>query len=285
MSIFYIKGEYLSEADATLPARDLSILRGYGAFDYLRTYGGHPFRLQKNIDRLRRSCEILELDLRWSDEELYEIAMETLRRNQAEEQREYSIRFVVTGGISKNNITPDGESSLMVLIQPFNAFPRDYHEKGVKIISTDIQRIFPNAKSTLYTSAIIAQKRAREQEAMEALYLDNGNVLEATTSNIFAFHGHTVITPPTGKNILPGVTRLTVLELIEPHFDVQERDLPYAELIKADEVFITSANKQVMPVRQIDEHSIGDGTVGEGTKQLMALFQELVERRAQGIDI
>lgn len=287
MSIFYINGEYLSEDGAYLPVRDLSIIRGYAAFDFLRTYGGHPFRLWKNIARLRRSCEILEIDLRWSDEEIYKIAMETLHRNQNEVESdvEYGFRFIVTGGISTNNITPDGEATLMIIVQPTNLFPSEYYEKGVKIIRSDIQRIFPNAKSTLYTSAIIAQKRAREQGAIEALYMDNENVLEGTTSNIFTFKGNTLITPPTKDNILPGITRMTVLEMIEPHFELIERDLPYSELIKADEVFLTSSTKGVMPVVQVDEHTIGDGTVSEGTQQVMALFKELTERRAQGIEI
>jgi len=75
MSIFYINGQYIPEEEARIPARDLSILRGYGAFDYLRTYGQQPFRIRKNIARLRRSCEILELDLHWSDDELQDIAL------------------------------------------------------------------------------------------------------------------------------------------------------------------------------------------------------------------
>jgi branched-chain amino acid aminotransferase len=287
MNIFYINGEYLSEDEASLPARDLSIIRGYAAFDFLRTYGGHPFRLSENIARLRRSCEILEIDFRWSDEELYKIAMETLHRNQNEVESdvEYGFRFIVTGGISKNNITPDGEATLMILVQATNLFPNEYYEKGVKIIRTDIQRIFPNAKSTLYAPAIIAQKRAREQGAIEALYMDGENVLEGTTSNIFTFYGNMLVTPPTRDNILPGITRMTVLEMIEPYFDVVERDLPYDELIKADEVFLTSSTKGVMPVIKVDEHTIGDGTVGEGTQQVMALFKALTERRAQGIEI
>lgn len=285
MSIFYINGQYIDENDAYLPARDLSILRGYGAFDYLRTYGGHPFRLWKNLARLRRSCEILELDLHWTDDELHEIVTETLSRNQNGTNSEMSIRLVVTGGISSNNIIPDGDTTLMVLVQPYSPFPADYYEKGVKIVRAHVQRTFGNAKSTLYTPAIIAQKRARKEGAIEAFYTENDNVLECTTSNIFAFYGNKVVTPPTKDNILPGITRLTVLELIEPYFDVIERDLPYDEFIKADEVFITSANKEVLPIVQVDEHTIGDGTVGEGTKQVMALFKELTARRANGIEV
>ena len=108
MSIFYINGDYVSEENAVLNARDLSILRGYGAFDFLRTYGKQPFRLDKNIARLRRSCELLELEVPWSDEEITAIVDETIQRN-IDEGDEFNIRLVVTGGVSSDNITPDGD--------------------------------------------------------------------------------------------------------------------------------------------------------------------------------
>src|SRR5262245_3988886 len=112
MNIFYINGNYVPEDQAMLPVRDLSILRGYGAFDYLRTYDGQPYRLEANIARLRKSCEILELSFPWTDAQLSEIVHETLRRNAGTSSaarsdstppKEFSIRLVVTGGISSSN--------------------------------------------------------------------------------------------------------------------------------------------------------------------------------------
>jgi len=287
MSIFYVNGNYVDEADAVIHVRDLSVLRGYGAFDYLRTYGQHPFRMDKNLARLRRSCEILELHYPWTDEELAEIVLETLHRNvETGDSDEYSIRLVVTGGISSSNITPDGAPTLIVLVQPFTPPPAEWYDNGAKIITVELNRLFPDAKSTLYTPAILAQRRAREQGGIEALYKDDeGNILEATTSNIFAFFGNTLVTPPTAHNILPGITRMTTLEIAAGHFDVQERILSYQELIDADETFLSSANKEVMPIVQIDEHTIGNGRPGEGTQQLMALFKELTQKRAEGVTV
>lgn len=287
MSIFYVNGEYLPEAEAKLPVRDLAILRGYGAFDYLRTYGQQPFRLDKNIARLRRSCEILDLRFPWADEDIAEIVYETLVQNLAlNDSDEYSIRLLVTGGISSSNITPDGEPSLMVLVQPFTPPSSEFYEKGVKIVSVDLNRLFPDAKSTLYTPAILAQKRARENGGVEALYIDNdGNVLEGTTANIFAIYGNTIVTPPTADTILPGITRMTAIELAEEYFSLEVRPLPFEELLQADEAFITSANREVMPVVKIDEQTIGNGKVGEGTQQMMALFRNLTKKRAQGVRV
>ncbi|MDQ7025886.1 MAG: aminotransferase class IV [Anaerolineae bacterium] len=283
MSIFYINGDYVAEENAVLNARDLSILRGYGAFDFLRTYGRQPFRLDKNIARLRRSCGLLELDLVWSDEEIADIVLETLRRN-AHVSSDFNIRLVVTGGISNDNLIPDSEPSLLVLVQPIKAPPAIWYERGVKVITVANDRLVPEAKSIMYTPAIIAQKRARKVGGIEALYKDDDdNVLEGTTVNIFAFMGNTLITPPTDGRILPGITRMTVLEMAQEYYTIEERDLPYHELLAADEIFMTAANKQIVPVVTVDDHTIASGTVGEGTQHIMALFAEITAKRAAGL--
>lgn len=285
MTIFYVNGAYLPEADAALPVRDLAVLRGYGAFDFLRTYGGRPFRLARNIARLRRSCELIELEIPWSDQEIVEIVEETLRHN-AGFASEFNIRLVITGGVSSDNLIPDGDPSLLVLVQPLKEPPRWWYENGVKVVTVDLERLIPDAKSIMYTPAIMAQKRARQQQAVEALYrTEDGRVLEGTTTNLFAFFGSTLVTPPTTGHILPGVTRTTVLELAEPHYALEIRDIRYEELLHADEVFITAANKQVVPVVRVDDTSISSGQPGAGTRHLMSLFQELTMRRAAGVEV
>ena len=282
MSIFYINGAFVDEADASVPARDLAVLRGYGAFDFLRTYGGKPFRLNKNIGRLRRSCEIIELEFPWTDEEITAIVDETIQHN-AQDSDEFNIRLVVTGGISSDNITPDGDPSLIVMVQPLKPLPATWYDDGVKVITVETGRLYPKAKSIIYTAAIIAQKRAKKAGGVEALYLDeDNNVTEGTTTNVFAIYGDTIVTPEEG-NLLPGITRKTVIDLIKgAGIKLEIRNLPLEELLKADEVFITAANKQIVPVVTVDDTTIGDGKVGEGTQHVMSLFKALTEKRASG---
>lgn len=287
MSIFYVNGQYVSEENAVISVRDLAVLRGYGAFDYLRTYGKQPFRLAKNLERLRRSCEILEFDYPWTDDEIAAIVLETLQQNIAlGDADEYSIRLVVTGGLSTNNITPQGDTRLIVLVQPYVPMPETYYTEGAKIITVDLGRLFPDAKSTLYTPAILAQRRAHEAGAVEALYTDrHGKVLECTTSNVFAFIDGILVTPPTADHILPGITRMTALEVAQDHFTVDVRDMSLDALLSADEVFLTSANKEVLPIVQIDDTTIADGTVGTHTQHLMTAWQVLTQKRATGVTV
>jgi branched-chain amino acid aminotransferase len=274
-NIFYVNGDYVPESDAKLPVRDLAILRGYGVFDYLRTYGGQPFRLDKNIERFRRSAELLELQFPWSNDDLRQIVLETVKRN-AGNAEDFSIRLVVTGGISSSNITPDGDPSLIVYVQPFTPYPATCYTDGVKVITVPNQRLIPDAKSIMYTPAILAQRRAKEQGGMEAIYrTPDDHILEATTSNVFLFQDETLITTPTNGAILPGITRMTVLELAEAAFTVVVRPVTYDDLISADEAFLSSANKEVMPIVQVDDHRIGTGTPGTHTRDLMARFDAL----------
>src|SRR5690606_33177406 len=116
-------------------------------------------------------------------------------------------------------------------------------------------RYLPLAKSINYISAIRALKEARAQDAVEAIYVnDNTHALEGTTTNLFAFIGDKVVTPD--EEILPGITRGVVLDIVKDLFPLEIREIHLEELYNADEVFITASNKQVMPIVQVDDVTI-----------------------------
>ena len=117
MSVYYVDGEFLPEDEAKIPIDDLSILRGYGIFDYMRTYSGKPVFLKQHLDRLRQSAGQIGLDLPWSPEELNEIVRQTLNRNN---NAESNIRIVVTGGSSPDFITPQSKPRLLVFVNPLD---------------------------------------------------------------------------------------------------------------------------------------------------------------------
>jgi branched-chain amino acid aminotransferase len=268
VNIYYVDGEFLPESEAKIPIDDLSILRAYGIFDYMRTYSGKPVFLKHHLARLRNSADQIGLELPWSSEELTKIVWQTLDRNS---NTESNIRIVVTGGSSPDFITPQNNPRLLVLVNSLRAFPEAWTKDGVKIITMNFVRNIPGAKSIDYIQAIRAQKKAREQGAVEVAYVDRQNqVLEGTISNLFAFFGDILVTP--GDGILNGITRKTVLNLADGKFDIEIRNIDLDELLSADEVIITGSNRGILPVVQINDRQIGDGKPGDRARLIMDAF-------------
>jgi branched-chain amino acid aminotransferase len=276
MDTYYIDGEFVPADRAVIPVTDLAVLRGLGAFELLRTYGGHPFALEEHLERLQHSVQKMGLLLPWTIEELRRIVLETLQRNLANGHSESNIRIIVTGGSSSDFMTPQGQPRLLVLVSEMPRQPEAWYTDGVKITTMQNRRILPGAKSINYLSATIALKKARDRGAVESLYVDrDGQVYECTTSNIFIFNGSTLATP--GRRILSGITRAFILDLAQRLFTVEVRDLTLEELLRADEVFISGTNKGVVPVVQVDDAKIGDGRPGPHT---LTLIKSLSERAA-----
>ncbi len=273
MNIYYIDGEYVRADKAMIPVDDLIVLRGYGIFDFLRTYGGKPFFLKEHIERLRRSAEQVSMFFPWSDRELKDIVLSTLQRNNFSES---NIRVVITGGSSSDFITPPDKPRLLVLVTPLPQIPEWWYKKGVKIITFTAIRTIPGVKSINYIMATMAMADAVKNGGVEAVYINKDNqVLEGTTSNIFAIFGSKLVTP--GTRILPGVTRKIVLDIAKEICEINIRDLTRNELIRADELFITSSNKEVVPVVQVDHDIIADGKPGKKTRQLKQMYSQFTQ--------
>ena len=277
MAIFYVDGRFVPSDEATVPINDLALLRGYGIFDFLKTYNGKPFFLKEHIARLQQSAAQIGLALPWSRQELIDIVRQTLDQNN---QSESNVRIVVTGGSSPDFITPQGKPRLLVLVTPLTQQPQWWYTQGVKIITIESGRNFPAAKSIDYIAATVALQRARHQNAVEAVYIDReGYVLEGTTSNLFIISGDRLITP--AREILNGITRQVVLELAKGSCEIEIRDIKTNELYSAAEVFITGSNKEIVPVIRIDDTVIGNGKPGERTKVLMRAFVAYANEKAR----
>ncbi|MCC6169202.1 MAG: aminotransferase class IV [Caldilineaceae bacterium] len=264
----YVNGVYVPAEQAALPMNDLGIVRGYGVFDLLRTYGYSPFRLRDHLLRLQRSATAIGIALPWSLGDLERIVLDTYARNRVADA---SIRIVVTGGPSSNMMTPQNNPSLVVMVQPIAPSPVRCYTHGCKATTTRIERIMPTVKSLNYIGAIMAVSEAGKSGAVEAIYRDAyDHLTEGTRANFFVFKGNHLITP--GEGILQGITRQAVLEAAPPEFDVIEAPIPYADLATVDEAFLTSTTKEVLPVVQVDDIRIGSGEVGPRTQRVMQLF-------------
>lgn len=277
--IHYQNGRWVPEQDLAVSAFDLSVLRGFGVFDYFRTYNRIPFRLADNIERFAQSAQTLNLEIPVDTEELEEIIEEGLERNP---DGELGVRMILTGGVSKDTVTP-GTPSLILMFLPAEDPPLRYFTEGVRLVTWAASRRLAETKSLDYMQAIIARQYAENSGAVEALYVDEppiepARLYECTTSNIFAIRDGQIVTPR--HHILGGVTRKVVMELAEElGIPVVERDLFTDELHEFDEAFLTSSNKQVVPVVHIDEQTIGNGQPGPISQQLHEAFMTAAGKR------
>jgi len=280
MSIYYVDGKFVSSQKAVIPVDDLAVLRGYGICDIMRTYRGKPYFLDEHIKRLEQSAASTGIVLPWGKNTIRSIILETLEKNmdwiikpghRADDgacMNEANIRIVITGGSSPDFFTPSGNPRLIVLVTPMKKLPDEWYTEGVKVITIEQERAIPDAKITSYIPAALALQKARKNNAVEAIYVNGADeVLEGTTSNLFAFFGSKLITPAHG--VLKGITRKLILSLASEMFWVEEKQISRKELLDADEVFITGTNKGVVPVIQVDNSTIGNGKPGKHTLEII----------------
>lgn len=279
MDIYYIDGDFVTDDQAVISARDLSVLRGFGVFDFLITYNKRPFYLKEHVQRLENSAATIGLALNHTHPEICGIVEETVQRNTHHD--ESNIRIVYTGGVSSDGVTPEGNGKLMVMVTPKLALPAWWYTDGAKIITLDVERFIPGAKSTNYLTAVWALQQAHRQDAIESVYVDRRNrLLEGTTTNFYCFKEGKLIT--TQEDILPGVTRSVVLKLVKDTFEVELRDIARSELGSMEEVFITASNKEVVPVIQVNDMVVGNGKPGVNTQTVMQLFRDYTTAYGEG---
>lgn len=268
MNYCFLNGKILPQEKAFVRIDDIAILRGYGVFDFLRTYNSKPFLIKEHLQRLKNSAKALSLITPFSDQEIEEIVLKLLKKNK---MKEAQVRILLTGGKTVNGMGyDDSKPTFAVLIEPLAPPPAESYTKGAKLITNTHMRHIHLAKTINYLNAISLAKERQKQGALEILYIFHDYVLEGSTSNFFIFKGNTLITPK--DNILLGTTRNLLLKLLAKEFKIEERDIKSAELKEADEAFLSATNKEVLPIIKIDNLVIGTGKIGKNTKKVMEIF-------------
>lgn len=269
----YLNNKWVKENNLTISAFDLSVTRGFGVFDFLRTYHNRPFMLKEHIDRFFNSLKILKMKSILTRKEIEAIIKKGIEKNHFSET---NIKIIQTGGSSKDGITPNGIHSFIIMFTPTTKYPFSYFHKGIKLITFPMGRIYTDAKSLNYMAGVLALQEAKKQKAGEALYVDSKYVYECVAANFYGVKKGVLITAK--KQILMGVTRKIILKLAKKlSIPIEERSIRKQELKTFTEAFISASNKEIMPVVQIDSMRIGTGKPGPITKKIMKEFGEYVK--------
>jgi|SRR5690554_3657932 len=256
----------LPSEQAFIHPLDIGLIRGYAIFDFFRTENFKPFFLEEYLRRFISSAERTYLPLNLGLHELERIVHELIEKNELEQG---GIRMILSGGVSENHFSPS-RGSLFIFCETLNMPPREKYEFGVKLLSEEYVRPLPTIKSTNYTLPVRLSVNWKEQGVEDLIYHYDGIISESSRSNIFIVKDNKIATPI--ANILFGITRRNVIALSD---GVEERDIYLDELMDADEAFITSTTKRILPVTNIDGKPIGDGKVGKITRLLMEKFREV----------
>jgi branched-chain amino acid aminotransferase len=251
-----------------ISSTDLGYLRGYGLFDYFRTYQRKVFQWDWYWERFENSARLLKIPLKYSKSEIYEIMIDLKSKTN---KPEVAFRFVLTGGDSPDSSTMVSPN-LLIRTEPIVEMDKTLYEKGISIITHQYVRDMPEIKTTDYKRLMFLQEEIKNAGASDVLYHTKGVLSELSRSNLFIVKDGIIKTPKTG--VLKGITRRTIIELAKPEFQIQEMEVDVSDLITADEVFTTSSNKKVMPITKIDGKQIGNGSCGKVTKELLNKFIE-----------
>jgi len=266
----FINSTFYPDQDAAaFPYNDLGLHRAFAVFDYCRTRHGVPFKLDRYLDRFYSSAKQLGLTVPVGRECIQERVRTLLDHSAAPET---GVRFLLTAGAM------DGEApcqaNLAISLDALPLFGVEVYKQGIALMTHEYAREFPEVKTTNYLQRFLLKQQLEECGAMEVLYHKEGWVTECAHCNVFAIKDRKVLTPAEG--ILPGITRQLVIELCqELHMDLEIAPLSLETLLLADECFITSSKRNLMPVVKVDGHPIGNGNVGPHTQSLMEAFFNL----------
>ncbi|MEK7602036.1 MAG: aminotransferase class IV [Patescibacteria group bacterium] len=271
-SVHFLNGELVGEEALRVSVRDLGFMRGYAVFDFFITYHSQPFLLHEHIERLFTSASLIGLALPWSTEEIAGFVRTTLEAQTTEGEK--AVKVIVSGGIA-HSLLPETKPTIAILVDPRHYYPKECYTKGVGFVTVEHTRYTPEAKTNNYIEGVRQAQIAQKVGAIEPLYYDDLHVLEGSTSNVFAVIDGALVTPKT--TILKGITRSVVLTKLSLSAKPVERDFTIEELRRAEEVFVTASNKEIMPVTTLDGVPVGTGEVGPITKEVMKQFREYAE--------
>ncbi len=290
--LIWMNGEFVAWEDAKVHVLTHGLHYGTGVFEGVRCYdteiGPAVFRHREHLQRLARSAELYYMPLPYDLEALRTATHELIGRNAL---RSCYIRPLAYRGYGQMGLNPlEAPVDVAIAVWEWGAYLGEEGKRsGIRAKVSSWRRIspeslIPSAKASgQYLNSVLAKIESQKAGYEEAILLDDhGRVCEGSGENIFVVWEGRVITPPPAASILDGITRKSVIQIARDlGVEVIERDIARAELYLADEVFMTGTAAELVPVREIDDHTIGDGTPGAITRAVQTAFEDALLGRSE----
>ena len=278
----FLNGHFLPEADAVVPLNDRGFLLGDALFETMRVAGGKTFRFAQHLERLSRGADFLKIKLPFTPKEIQKFAAQLIAKN---ELSEAVLRVTLTRGpgLGRGYTTKGADKpTLAMTLHPLP--PADLDEPVLWSLITSSFRIpagdlLASFKTTSKVLNVLARAEAEEQGADEALLINtNGEVAEAAGGNIFWVYQDKICTVPTGRGVLPGITRAVVLEICQLlGFETNKRVIKPEHLRKAEGIFITQSALGIVPVASFDGEPVAPSPLVD---QIASAYNEMLQREA-----
>jgi branched-chain amino acid aminotransferase len=285
----YVNGRLTDESEAVIPVFDHGFLYGEGVYEVCRTYAGHIRLFWRHTARLRASAALIALPVPFDDATLAARVHATLEHAGlwpwTPGTPDAYIRLLLTRGIGELSYDPRlcPAPSLVIIARPHAQPPDSVYADGVAVAIVGVERnrrqaLNPRIKSNNLLNNALAMQEALARGAFEAVMRNaEGHLAECSQSNLFVVRGGRVLTPPVAEGLLPGITRAYVLELCASlNIPCDEAVLHDDDLLGADEAFLTSTTREVVPIVTVDERRIGSGRPGPVTRQLLETYRARV---------
>lgn len=281
-------GRPVDPQDAKISVFDRGFLYGDSIYETMRTAGGHPVELSRHLQRLHSSAAGIGLTLSFDDAHIADAIAQTHR---ATGNAESYVRAMVTRGAGPIMLDPrkSEDSTLVIAVQPLVVPTAEQYARGVSAVLVDVVKsggsgIDPRIKSGNYLANIMALRQAFAAGGDDAIMRgEDGDISEGATSNLFVVSDGAVVTPHLAAGLLAGITRSVVCELAaDLGLPLSERRVDPETLARADEMFLTSSVRGIMPMTRLDGRPVGDGTAGPVTLRLIARYAQYIDAWARG---
>jgi D-alanine transaminase len=281
--VVYLNGAFLSPDAAKVSVFDRGFIFGDGVYEYIPVFGQRLFRLPQHLARLEASLREVRIPNPLTPAQWREMFDRLIAGNDTDDQ---SIYIHITRGVAPRdhgfpeNVTP----TLFVYAQPLKYPTTEQLAQGVAAITThDIRWGRCDIKAIALLANALLRQQAIEAGAAEAILLRDGFMTEGAACNIFVVSDRRAITPPKGPFILPGITRDLALELMRAHgVPCEERAVTEVELRTADEIWLTSSSKEILPITRLDGRAVGTGKPGPLHARVFALYREYKRAFCEG---
>lgn len=252
---------------------------GDGVYETLKVYHGGIFTFEEHIRRLNNNLKTVEIKFKLSKDKVKKEIKKLLKTNR---WNNCAVRIVITRGGGLGIPPPTPKPDIMIMLFEIDRKIEKYQKEGASAIIVSTPRSYEpfikNAKTISFLPNVLGSLEAKKKRAHEGIFLTtDGFVAEGTTSNVFFVKNGIVKTPDIDTGILPGITREVSIKVMEKHgIPFEEGFYTKDELFQADEVFITSTTREILPIVRINNKMIGNGKPGEMTIFLQQLFKKEV---------